>query len=173
MRETCHPSFNHVTHRERRAGQAALLALAGVHAGQLNPWGNIAIHVNMTSLPNALGVCCRSGPRAVQSPASPTSAGVPSFIRTGSSRLHTASSGKHSPEPWSTGTMGKCTVSLMNALICCSDMLMSCSGGACASASTTSPTQSLASAASVCQASTATRILNTPRYPRSSSTLPW
>lgn len=38
MWETGHPSFNHVTHRERRAGQAALLALAGVHAGQQHPW---------------------------------------------------------------------------------------------------------------------------------------
>lgn len=34
MWETGHSSVNHVTHREWRAGPTALLALAGVHAGE-------------------------------------------------------------------------------------------------------------------------------------------
>lgn len=62
---------------------------------------------------------------------------------------------------------------LIHLLIFCPDTLMSCSVGACASASTTWPTQSRVSTASVWLVSIATRGSSTPRCPRWSLTLLW
>lgn len=64
-------------------------------------------------------------------------------------------------------------LSLIHLLICCPDTLMSCSVGACASASTTWPTQSRVSTASVWLASIATRGSSIPQCPRWSLTLLW